>query len=128
MNSNQVSVSDVKIFRYLNEDCIRLRPGSTDINHGNLRWHFLLTLDNATYSHWHQVVAELVDVRLKDKEENLHQLRIIDDDNEPTWREIVIPNNYETLQNVINVLKRHMSVKTLLPSREYLLDIGIAEN
>lgn len=122
-DTNKINVSGVHVFRYRNEDCIRFRPGFAAIDYNNCLWHFEMFLAEATYPKWHQALRELDSKRLTGKEENI--LAIVGQNNDseyaralPTWREMVIPNSYDTLQEVVTTLKKYMTVLIPVPSKE----------
>ena len=124
-DTNRIYVSGVHVVQYKDEDCIRYRPGHSPVDESRLKWHYEMWVDGCTYPQWHHALTDLNDRRLTDKEDHLTALINQHDDTDyarslPTWREMVIANDYETLQHVDTVLKRHMTVLTPLPSRESL--------
>lgn len=124
-DTQKIYVSGVHVFQYKDEDCIRFRPGIVGIDYTRAKWHFELIVFDATYPQWHYALTALHDKRLSGKEENLIAIlgQHLDTDYAralPTWREMVIPNDYETLQHVHSVLQRYMKVMTPLPTKESL--------
>lgn len=124
-DTNKLYVSGVHVVQYKDEDCIRFRPGHSSIDEERLGWHYEMWVDGCTYPQWHHALTELNSSRLTEKESSLTPLIGQTNDTDyaralPTWREMVIPNDYETLQYVDGVLKRYMKVLTPLPTKEIL--------
>ena len=120
-DTQKLYVSGVHVVHYKDEDCIRFRPGHSPIDESRLKWHYEIYVDGCTSPQWHYALTELNARRLVGRESNLTSLIGQTDDTDyaralPTWREMVIPDDYETLQHVDSVLKRYMKVLTPLPT------------